>query len=129
MFTIDQSEASIKFLRSLSSNQRLVSRLSDLSFRYTEVLAGAIDLASLVLPDKTLDSAVDLATRLPLFKNGSSILNLKIKLILILLQVWTICTARVTASGRTERCTRVTASQSEARIILTDQSQARYWCG
>ena len=43
------------------------------------MLAGAIDLASLVLPDKTLDSAVDLATRLPLFKNGSNILNIKIE--------------------------------------------------
>ena len=39
--------------------------------RYTEVLAGSIDLANLVLPDNTLDYAVDLATRLPLFRKGS----------------------------------------------------------
>ena len=47
----------------------------DMVTRYTEVLAGAIDLASLVLPDNTQDSAVDLATRLPLFKKGLDYLH------------------------------------------------------
>ena len=38
--------------------------------RYTEVLQGSIALASLTIPDKTLDTSVDLATRQFLFKKG-----------------------------------------------------------
>ena len=38
--------------------------------RYTEVLLGSIALASLTLPDKTLDTSVDLATRQFLFRQG-----------------------------------------------------------
>ena len=35
--------------------------------RYTEVLQGAIELARVIVPDGTLDSAVDLATRYSLY--------------------------------------------------------------
>ena len=38
--------------------------------RYTTVLKGAIGLALVVVPDKTLDTAVDLATRQFLFSQG-----------------------------------------------------------
>jgi len=38
--------------------------------RYTEVLMGSVALASVVVPDKTLDTSVDLATRQFLFKQG-----------------------------------------------------------
>ena len=38
--------------------------------RYTEVLLGSIALASLTLPDKTLDTSVDLATRQFLFRQN-----------------------------------------------------------
>merc|ERR1712126_544457 len=38
--------------------------------RYTDVLKGAIELARLVIPGGTQDSAIDLTTRQFLFKNG-----------------------------------------------------------
>ena len=38
--------------------------------RYTRVLMGAIDLANIIVPDKTMETAVDFATRKHLFKEG-----------------------------------------------------------
>lgn len=38
--------------------------------RYTDVLMGAVELARVVVPEDTLDTAIDLATRQFLFRNG-----------------------------------------------------------
>ena len=38
--------------------------------RYTDVLKGAIELARVVVPQDTLDTSIDLATRQFLFENG-----------------------------------------------------------
>lgn len=51
------------------------SPTDDQILRYTEVLQGAIELARLVVPDNTLDSSVDLATRQFLFQHGLDYLH------------------------------------------------------